>query len=79
MGVVLRNAGGSNGASIERVFEGSGASKAGLQEGDILLKINSSKVIDVESAIEALSGLKVDDKVKVSYLRNGETQKPPSA
>ncbi|MBK7231016.1 MAG: PDZ domain-containing protein [Saprospiraceae bacterium] len=75
MGVVLRNAGGSNGASIERVFEGSGASKAGLQEGDILLKINSSKVIDVESAIEALSGLKVDDKVKVSYLRNGETQK----
>jgi len=75
MGVVLRNAGGSNGASIERVFEGSGASKAGIQEGDILLKINSSKVIDVESAIEALSGLKVDDKVKVSYLRNGETQK----
>ncbi|MBK9271116.1 MAG: PDZ domain-containing protein [Saprospiraceae bacterium] len=75
MGVVLRNAGGANGAAIERIFEGSGASAAGLKEGDIILKINNTKITDVESAIGALSGLKINDKIKVSYLRNGETEK----
>jgi hypothetical protein len=75
LGVVLREVGGDNGAAIERVFEGTGASKAGLKEGDIILKIDGKKVTDVESAVAALSGHKINDQIRIVYLRSGESEK----
>ncbi len=75
LGVVLREAGGDNGATIDRVFDGSGADKAGLKEGDIILKIDNKKITDVESAIEVLSGHKINDQVRIVYLRSGESEK----
>jgi membrane-associated protease RseP (regulator of RpoE activity) len=75
LGVVLREAGGNNGAAIDRVFEGSGAEKAGLKEGDIILKIDNKKIADVEAAVAALGGRKINDQVRIVYLRSGETEK----
>ena len=75
LGVQLRDAGGDNGATIDQVYEGSGAEKAGLKEGDMIMKIDGKKVSGFESVVDLMSGKKVDDKVKVVYLRNGEEHK----
>jgi len=75
LGVQLRDAGGDNGAAIDQVYEGSGAEKAGLQEGDMIMKIDGKRVSGFESVVELMSDKKVGDKVKVVYLRNGEEHK----
>jgi hypothetical protein len=71
LGVMVENAGG-NGAMVTDVFDGSGAQKAGLQKGDIITKVNSSKVIDIESLVASMKDSKVGDDVKVRFLRNGK-------
>lgn len=75
MGVTLENAGGNNGVLVRSVFEGSGAEKAGIQKGDIILKIENNKVKDYESVVKILESYKIDDKIKIQYLRNGEVEK----
>ena len=71
LGVMVENAGG-NGALVTNVFEDSGAEKAGLEKGDLILKIDRQKVDDIESLIDALNDKDVGDKVKVKYLRDGK-------
>ncbi|MEP7195961.1 MAG: PDZ domain-containing protein [Saprospiraceae bacterium] len=73
LGVRVRNASGNNGASITDIIEGSGAQKAGLMEGDLILKVGKKKVTNSDELIEALSQKEPNDRVKLKILRNGET------
>ena len=74
MGVQIENAGG-NGVLVTEVFEGSGAEKAGMKPGDLITKIGRKKVYNVENVVDLLSGYEEGDKVKVRFMRNGDTKK----
>lgn len=59
------------GVLIEEVRKESAAEKAGLKAGDVLLKIGSRTVGDVDDARKALRKHKPGEKVEVEILRKG--------
>lgn len=70
LGVVLNPEAGE--LLIEEVNEKSGAKKAGLQKGDVLISVEGKKVGKVEEIAEALKDRKAGSKVKVTYRRGKE-------
>lgn len=56
------------------VLPGSPASKAGLKEGDIITKLDSTILNKDNSISSVLARKKVGDTVEVVYLRDGETK-----
>lgn len=63
------------GLEINGVTEGSAAEKAGLKIGDVLLKINDTKVEAPFDLTTAMSKLKPEDKVTITYKRDGKEAK----
>lgn len=61
------------GLRIDGVTDGKPASKAGIQQGDIITQFNQYKVENVNDYMEALSHFKKGDKVKIIILRGTET------
>ena len=55
------------------VTENSAAAKAGLQDGDVLLQLNDTKLEDWEDITDFMSYTKPNEKVRVTYQRNGKT------
>jgi len=62
-----------DGNKITSVLPGSGAAKAGLKAGDVIVELNGKKIESHEHVSEALADKCVDDKVKVKYKRGDET------
>ncbi len=62
-----------NGLYLKKVVEGSSAAKAGLQAGDVVTSFNGAALNSHDGLIEELKGLKVEDEVKIEYVRNNET------
>ncbi|MDX2248869.1 MAG: M28 family peptidase [Bacteroidia bacterium] len=60
------------GMKIDGVSEGKPAQKAGIQAGDIVLKLGDYPIRDMQSYMQALSLLKRGDKTKVLFLREGK-------
>ena len=63
------------GAKITNVTDNSAAEKAGLKEGDVITKINETKVEDPGDLTKAIGKYKPEDKVTVTYKRDGKEQK----
>jgi|SRR5689334_8901026 len=63
------------GARITDVTENSAAAKAGLKEGDIITKIDDTKIENQSQLSKVITGHKPDDKVTVAFLRDGKEQK----
>ena len=61
----------SKGVYIDTIYEGSAAEVAGLKIGDIITRINGMEVNTVPSLQEQVANFHPDDKITVSYLRNG--------
>lgn len=61
-----------NGAKITDVTKESAAEKAGLKKADIITKINDTKITDANELHEAIGKFKPENKVKVTYLRDGK-------
>lgn len=70
MGVMIEDD--SRGVVVSDLVENSAAEKAGLKQGDTLLKINDTHVFNADMLLEALSAFDKGDKVKVTYLRDGK-------
>jgi serine protease Do len=64
--------GSTDGAKIEEVTKNSAAEKAGLKEGDVITKVNDKKVYDHEELSNIIRKMKPDDKVTITYKRNGK-------
>jgi serine protease Do len=67
------------GARIAEVTKGSAAEKAGLQTGDIINKINDTKIDGPQSLIDAIGKLSAGDEVKIGYIREGKKTKTMTA
>ena len=67
--------GSSEGARIINVSENSAAAKAGLKKGDIITKVNDKEVFDPEQLTQEIRSLKPDDKVTITYKRDGKENK----
>jgi serine protease Do len=62
------------GATVLEVTKGSPAEKAGIKKGDIITKINETKIESPESLYETVHSLKPGDKVKILFSRDGKDQ-----
>ena len=60
------------GMRIDGISEDKPAQKAGLQKGDIVIKLGDSAVVDMMSYMRALSAFNKGDKTKVVVDRNGK-------
>lgn len=61
---------GDEGVEITNVTEESGADKAGLKEGDLILKVDEEKIAKPDDLTKAIRAHKPGDKVKVTYKRD---------
>jgi len=66
---------GDGGAVVKEVSDDSPAEKAGLQKGDVITKVGSAEIKDAKDLIEAIGERKPDDKVEITYKRNGKENK----
>lgn len=63
------------GAEIKTVGKESAAEKAGLKAGDVIIRINETKIERPEQVAEEIKKRKPGDKVTIAYLRNGQENK----
>ncbi len=62
------------GAYVQSVVSGSAADKAGIQQGDIIMSINGTRIDDKNNTLEDLVGkYKVGDSVTITLWRNNNT------
>lgn len=73
LGVITGKA--DNGAKITDVTKESAAEKAGLQKNDVITKVDTKKIESPEDLIDVMSDHKPNDKVDITYLRDGKENK----
>ena len=64
-----------DGAKITEVTKESAAEKAGLKEGDVITKVGDDKIEDADDLYKAVGKYKPEDKVTVTYKRDGKENK----
>ena len=73
LGVVTEKV--DEGVEINEVTKESAAAKAGLKAGDIITKLNDTKIEDPDDLSAAVRKQKPGEKVTISYLRDKKAQK----
>lgn len=63
------------GVKLTEVVEESAAAKAGLKEGDIITKVNTTAISSEEQLSETIRQFKPEDVVDITYLRDGKEKK----
>ncbi|MCL6634232.1 MAG: trypsin-like peptidase domain-containing protein [Peptococcaceae bacterium] len=63
-----------SGALIASVVKGSPAYKAGLQQGDVVVRYNGSEINSPSDLIEQVGATAVGSRVEVQFVRGGETR-----
>lgn len=71
----ILSAKGESGAKVTEVTKESGAEKAGLKQEDIITKVGDNKVTGPKDLTEAIGKYKPNDKVEITYKRNGKEAK----
>lgn len=59
---------------INYVGEGSGAEEAGIQKGDVITRLNNSRIYDFREVLIFMQFYSSDEPVSVTFQRNGEEQ-----
>ena len=72
LGVTTENS--ADGAKIINVIDESPAQKAGLLKDDIIYKIEDKKVNGSEALSDVVKNMKVNDKVKIYFTRDGKSK-----
>ena len=65
----------TGGLYVDEVVEGSAAEEAGLRKGDIITAIDGTKTNDASTLTEKIAQRRPNDKVTISYNRNGNEKK----
>jgi putative serine protease PepD len=75
LGVSVTDATGDvSGALVREVTAGSPAEKAGLQQGDLITKINDKAVDGGDTVVGQVRGFKPGQQVKITYMRDGQAK-----
>jgi tetratricopeptide (TPR) repeat protein len=61
----------TEGLAVQRVIPGSGADEAGLQAGDLIVRVSGRQLADGTELIRLVTAREVGDDVKIRYRRNG--------
>ena len=69
----------ADGAAIAEVTDNSAAEKAGLKKGDIITKIDGESVSSPEDLTKIIGKRKPEDKVTITYKRDGKEEKATAA
>ena len=64
-----------SGVVIAAVEKDSAASKAGLEKGDVITKIDDNQITSISNLRYNLYKYKVDDEIQVTYIRNKKENK----
>lgn len=72
LGVTIMDTDSKKGVFIESVQRNSPASRAGLQEGDYILKFDNEKTNSFDDLVQEIKNHKIGDVVKVKISRNGK-------
>jgi S1-C subfamily serine protease len=64
----------SGGAQVADVSAGSAADNAGIQQGDIITKLDSTAITSPDDLANAVAAHQPGDKVTVTFQRNGQTK-----
>lgn len=62
------------GAAVSSIEEGSAAADAGLQDGDVITRIDDHPVDSPGALVATIRSYRPDDKVTVTYVRDGDQQ-----
>ncbi len=62
------------GALLTEVVQGSAADKAGLKRGDVITKINNSKIDDPRNLALTVARLSPDAEITIHYVRHGKNK-----
>lgn len=73
LGVTTESA--DKGVEIQDITKESGAAKAGLKEGDVIIKMDDKKIESPDDLTKAIKSHKPGDKVSITYLRDDKEQK----
>jgi putative serine protease PepD len=72
MGVELADSASPPGALLQQVIAGSGAAKAGLKGGDVVVSVDGQTVSSGDDLSSAIDQHRAGDKVTVTYVRDGK-------
>ncbi|MFM7839673.1 MAG: PDZ domain-containing protein [Chitinophagaceae bacterium] len=72
LGVLMENT--SSGVRIREITPHSPAAQAGLQEGDLLTKINQDSVQSANEIRQIIASMAPNEKITITYNRNGKLQ-----
>lgn len=64
----------TQGAEIQSVESGGPADDAGLEKGDVITKVDDQVIDGSESLVATIRGHRPDDKVELTYVRDGKTR-----
>jgi putative serine protease PepD len=62
------------GALIQRVEQGSTAADAGLEEGDVVTKLDDTRITGADSLVATIRSYRPGDEVTLTWLRDGDEQ-----
>lgn len=78
LGIRVSDAGtaaeGATGALVSQVSDGSTAAAGGLQEGDVITRIEDRVITDADSLVATIRSYRPGDSVEVTWQRDGEEQ-----
>ncbi len=77
LGVTVSDVSGSTlnqGAQLRSIESGGAAEKAGLENGDVITKVDDDLVDGSESLVATIRGHRPGDTVTITYVRDGETR-----
>jgi len=73
LGVALREH--PQGLSVEELIPGLGADRAGVRQGDVLMRVGDKKVIAVQQVVNRLQSQQEGEEVEIELLRNGKVER----
>ena len=69
-----RSAGVAEGAQIREVSSGSTAESSGLEQGDVITRVDDHQITGADSLVATIRAYRPGDKVTVTYVRDGDTR-----
>lgn len=75
LGIMPSYASSTTGLKVEAVLDDKPAFKAGMKDGDVIVKMGKMKVTDIQSYMKALAAFKKGDTTKVIVKRDGKEVK----